>query len=212
MPDVSNLRATQPQTYNMFGKGLWWAAFLSHLLLSGAFWGCVSQPAKSAPPAPVMRGTRLPYTPQEFMKKLAAVMDGADSHAIPGKVEEVFGLKLKISRKSDSDAVTYYTDEWYSDMRVSDYYGSNPRGKKIGVSLYIASLSHPLNFGDATKGECLTSDLVGSILKADNWSGGPGGGEPLIIFYNKKSTHFSAIPTGSPGCIGSVRVDFVQSE
>jgi hypothetical protein len=133
--------------------------------------------------------TRLPCTEEGFVTRLLTVADETHPAAVPGALDQAFGVEL-----------TRHTLVFVSAMlETSERFGV-VRFVRLGDTWY------PLSFG--TPGACVTFEPLDRLLQADGWQGGRTEGaqsKSEVWVYRKGRTQLLAQPMELKDASGSAR-------
>jgi hypothetical protein len=122
--------------------------------------------------------TRLPCTAEAFVERLLTVADETRPAAVPGALDQAFGVEL-----------TRHTLVFVSAMLETSEPFSVVRFVRLGDTWY------PLSFG--TPGACVTFEPLDRLLQADGWQGGRTQGahrHSEVWVYRKARTQLLAEP------------------
>jgi hypothetical protein len=177
--------------------------------------------ATGAQPKKHLCGEPFPYSANEFMRRLAEVANARDLTIIPEIFERAYSTKLPHKRMSAGDRGAYRgwfagDCQWYVPVRITNYrviYDT-----KVRILVHINDFGFPrlpLRFENSGTIECLDSDTMTRLLKADGWRGGKwdlAGVESLL--YRKAATEIDAEFGGSSAsaprtmCINLIDIRF----
>ena len=145
--------------------------------------------------------THLPCTEDAFVERLLKLADETRLSALPGALDEAFGVELALHTRVFVSAM----------LETSEPFGVE-RFVRLGDSWY------PLNFGAA--GVCVTLPAMDRLLLADGWQGGRAAGArgtPEVWVYRKGRTQLLVEPLelkdssgGARTCAGSILLTYRQ--
>jgi hypothetical protein len=157
--------------------------------LAGAAWLLITAAAPAVTHADEACATHLPCTEEAFVERLLKLADETRVPAIPGALEQAFGVELTVHTRVFVSA-PLDTDEPYGVVRFV----------RLGDTWY------PLNFG--VPGACVTLAPMDRRLQADGWRGGRTAGArgmPDVWVYRKGRTQLLVEPMQLKDSSGSAR-------